>query len=49
MSKSILYLGGFELLDKIAAAQRVMAHAKLLREMGVVVSFTGISMDIEYA
>ena len=34
MNKSILYLGGFELPDKNAAAQRVMANAKLLREMG---------------
>lgn len=49
MSKSILYLGGFELPDKNAAAQRVMANAKLLREMGFEVSFIGISKDIENA
>ena len=42
MSKSILYLGGFELPDKNAAAQRVMANAKLLGEMGFDVSFIGI-------
>ncbi|MEE1143112.1 MAG: glycosyltransferase family 4 protein [Bacteroidales bacterium] len=47
MSKSILYLGGFELPDKNAAAQRVIANAKLLREMGFEVSFIGISKDIE--
>lgn len=49
MSKNILYLGGFELPDKNAAAQRVMANAKLLREMGFEVSFIGISKDIENA
>ncbi|MCS2715188.1 glycosyltransferase family 4 protein [Bacteroides thetaiotaomicron] len=49
MSKSILYLGGFELPDKNAAAQRVMANAKLLREMGFEVSFKGISKDIKNA
>lgn len=49
MSKSILYLGGFELPDKNAAAQRVMANAKLLREIGFEVSFIGISKDIQNA
>lgn len=49
MSRSILYLGGFELPDKNAAAQRVMANAKLLREMGFEVSFIGISKDIKNA
>lgn len=49
MNKTILYLGGFELPDKNAAAQRVMANAKLLREMGFEVSFIGISKDIENA
>lgn len=47
--KNILYIGGFELPDKNAAAQRVMANAKLLREMGFEVSFIGISKDIENA
>ena len=47
--KTIVYLGGFELPDKNAAAQRVMANAKLLREMGFGVSFIGISKDIENA
>lgn len=45
----ILYIGGFELPDKNAAAQRVMANAKLLREMGFEVSFIGISKAIEQA
>lgn len=45
----ILYLGGFELPDKNAAAHRVMANAKLLREMGFDVSFIGISKDLKNA
>ncbi len=49
MIKSIIYIGGFELPDKNAAAQRVIANAKLLREMGFEVSFIGISKDIENA
>ncbi|MDY0016224.1 MAG: glycosyltransferase [Candidatus Delongbacteria bacterium] len=32
--KNILYIGGFELPDKNAAAQRVIANAKLLRDLG---------------
>ena len=49
MSRKVLYIGGFELPDKNAAAQRVMANAKLLRELGFEVSFIGISKDIENA
>lgn len=45
----ILYLGGFELPDKNAAAQRVLSNAKLLREMGYQVSFVGVSKDLENA
>lgn len=44
--KKILYIGGFELPDKNAAAQRVLANAKLLRELGFEVFFKGISKDI---
>lgn len=47
--KKVLYIGGFELPDKNAAAQRVMANAKLLREMSFDVSFIGISKDIKNA
>lgn len=39
--KKVLYIGGFELPDKNAAAQRVMSNAKLLRQMGFEVSFIG--------
>lgn len=49
MLKKVLYIGGFELPDKNAAAQRVMANAKLLKEMGFDVSFIGISKDITNA
>ena len=49
MKINILYIGGFELPDKNAAAQRVIANAKLLRELGFEVSFIGISKDIENA
>lgn len=41
----VLYIGGFELPDKNAAAQRVMANAMLLREMGFEVSFIGPTKD----
>lgn len=43
--KKILYIGGFELPDKNAAAQRVMANALLLREMGFDVIFIGPTKD----
>ena len=44
--KDILYIGGFELPDKNAAAQRVMANAKLLRDMGFNVTLTGITKEV---
>lgn len=43
--KRILYIGGFEMPDKNAAAQRVMANAMLLREMGFKISFIGPTKD----
>ena len=45
----VLYIGGFELPDKNAAAQRVMANATLLREMGFEVSFIGPTKDSQNA
>lgn len=44
-SKKVLYIGGFELPDKNAAAQRVMSNAKLLREIGFEVTFVGVVKD----
>lgn len=49
LNNKILYIGGFELPDKNAAAQRVLSNAKLLRESGYEVSFIGISKDIDNA
>lgn len=43
--KNILYIGGFELPDKNAAAQRVLANAMLFRELGYKVNFIGISRE----
>ena len=41
--KRILYIGGFELPDKNAAAHRVLAIAKALRDGGIEVIFLGVS------
>ena len=45
MPKSVLYIGGFELPDKNAAAQRVIAIGKTLREMGYKVTYAGVSKE----
>lgn len=43
MSKgTIIYIGGFELPDRNAAAHRVLANGKILRELGYEVVFVGI-------
>jgi len=47
--KRVLYIGGFELPDKNAAALRVMENAKLLREMGFETSFIGITKNVDQA
>lgn len=48
-SSKILYIGGFEMPDKNAAAQRVLSIAKSLRESGYDTKFYGIthSNDVE--
>lgn len=43
--KLIIYAGKFELPDKNAEAQRVMANAKAFRALGYTVIFLGISHD----
>lgn len=49
MSKgTIIYVGGFELPDKNAAAHRVLNNAKLFREMGYNIVFIGIDKNIDY-
>lgn len=45
--KTILYVGGFELPDKNAAAHRVLNNGKIFRELGYRVVFLGISHDID--
>ncbi|GAA5444410.1 hypothetical protein Misp06_02596 [Microbulbifer sp. NBRC 101763] len=43
MSKgTIIYVGGFELPDRNAAAHRVIANGKILRELGYEVVFIGV-------
>ena len=46
MKEKVLYLGGFELPDKNAAAQRVVSNAKIFRELGYEVSFIGVSHEV---
>lgn len=46
--KKILYIGGFEMPDKNAAAQRVLSIAKALRESGYDTLFYGITQDGNY-
>ena len=50
MSKgTIIYIGGFEMPDKNAAAQRVVANAKVLNSLGFKVVFIGVSKSIDEA
>lgn len=44
----ILYIGGFELPDKNAAAHRVLSNAKIFRENGKEVIFIGIDKELRY-
>lgn len=43
---TILYVGGFELPDKNAAAHRVLNNAKIFRELGFNVVFCGVKREI---
>lgn len=45
---TILYVGGFELPDKNAAAHRVLNNAKIFRELGFRVIFCGVDKNIEF-
>lgn len=47
MKKRITYLGGFNLPDKNAAAHRVLANAKILRELGYEVILVGLSQNLK--
>ncbi|MDM8337657.1 glycosyltransferase [Mediterranea massiliensis] len=44
-SYKVLYIGGFELPDKNAAAQRVIANSKILRDLGCKVVLAGLSKN----
>lgn len=49
MSKgTILYVGGFELPDKNAAAHRVIANGKILRDLGYKVVFIGVDKTLSF-
>ncbi len=43
--KNIIYIGGFELPDRNAAAHRVISNAKILRSLGYSVSFISITKN----
>ena len=45
MNKTVLYIGGFILPDKNAAAQRVIANSKIFKELGYNVSLVGLSHE----
>lgn len=45
MKRKVLYLGGFEMPDRNAAAHRVLANAMTLRELGYDISFIGPTKD----
>lgn len=48
MSKgTIIYIGGFELPDKNAAAHRVLANAKGFRDLGYEIVLVGVNKSIE--
>ena len=42
MNKNILYIGGFNLPDKDAAAQRVMANGLLFNKLGYKVYYIDV-------
>lgn len=45
---SILYIGGFELPDKNAAAHRVLNNAKIMRELGYEVVFLSVDKNLPF-
>lgn len=47
MKKKVLYIGGFDLPDNNAAAQRVIANAKILRELQYEVSLVGLTHNMK--
>lgn len=49
MAGTIVYIGGFEMPDKNAAAHRVLNNAKILREQGYDVVFIGTDKELAYS
>jgi glycosyltransferase involved in cell wall biosynthesis len=45
--KTLLYVGGFELPDKNAAAQRVLSNAKIFKELGFNVVLIGVDRGLQ--
>jgi glycosyltransferase involved in cell wall biosynthesis len=45
IDRKVLYIGGFELPDKNAAAHRVLANGKILNDIGIEVVYVGISQN----
>lgn len=46
--RTILYVGGFELPDKNAAAQRVLSVAKIFQELNFNVVFVGVDKSLKF-
>jgi glycosyltransferase involved in cell wall biosynthesis len=44
---TIIYIGGFELPDKNAAAHRVIANAKILKSLGYSIIFIGVDKNLK--
>ncbi|NMB97067.1 MAG: glycosyltransferase family 4 protein, partial [Clostridiaceae bacterium] len=43
---TIVYIGGFELPDKNAAAHRVISNSKILNNLGYKIVFIGVNKDL---
>ncbi len=46
--ETVIYIGGFELPDKNAAAQRVIANAQIIRKIGYTPVLIGINRELRY-
>ncbi|MCE5226863.1 MAG: hypothetical protein LLG05_13540, partial [Porphyromonadaceae bacterium] len=44
--KTIIYIGGFELPDKNAAAQRVVSNGKIFKELGYNIIYLSIDKNL---
>lgn len=46
--KKVLYIGGFELPDKNAAAHRVLSISKMMRDLGYDVTLVGVNKELQW-